>query len=162
MNNTFQKEYDATVEDIYKINIKIATGEEILFKIYDTAGEEDYINLVDEWIKVADGFLLVYAVNDKESLKVLENKYERIEKNNKGNVPIIVVGNKCDLEDQREITREQGMEFATKIGAKYYETSALTDFNKNCKVIFQTCADMIINNINSEIKKRKKKKCNIY
>ena len=39
------------------------------------------------------------------------------------------------------------MEFANKIGAKYYETSALTDFNKNCKVVFQSCAHMIMNNI---------------
>jgi len=53
------------------------------------------------------------------------------------------------------------MEFASKIGAKYYETSALTDFNKNCKVVFQSCAEMIINNLKPEIE-QKKSCCNIY
>jgi len=127
----------------------------------DTAGEEDYQTMVDEWIKAAEGFLLLFAINDKESFKALEDKYKRIEKNNKEKAPIIVVGNKCDLEDKREISKEQGMEFATKIGAKYYETSALTDFNKNCKVVFQSCAHMIINNLKPEIE-QKKSCCNIY
>ena len=127
----------------------------------DTAEEEDYQIMLDEWIKVADGFLLVFAINDIESFKVLKDDYNRIVKNNKEKAPIIVVGNKCELEDQRQITSEQGMEFATKIGAKYYETSYLTDFNNNCKVVFQSGAHMIINNLNSEAQK-KKDCCNIY
>ena len=127
----------------------------------DTAGEEDYQTMVDEWIKAAEGFLLLFAINDKESFKALEDKYKRIVNNNKQKAPIIVVGNKCDLEDKRQITKEQGMEFANKIGAKYYETSALTDFNKNCKVVFQSCAYKIINNLKPEIEPNKTC-CNIY
>ena len=46
----------------------------------DTAGEEDYQTMVDEWIKAAEGFLLLFAINDKESFKALEDKYKRIEK----------------------------------------------------------------------------------
>ena len=150
------------MEDSYSINIKTANGEEKLFKILDTAGEEDYQTMVDEWIKAAEGFLLLFAINDTESFKALEDKYNRILKNNKEKAPIIVVGNKCDLEDKRQISREQGMEFATKIGAKYYETSALTDFNNNCKVVFQSCAHMIMNNLNSEIKQKSGSCCIIY
>ena len=58
MHNTFPNYHAPTVEDIYKINKKTATGEEKLFKILDTTGEDDYINLVDQWVKAADGFLL--------------------------------------------------------------------------------------------------------
>ena len=111
----------------------------------DTAGEEDYQTMVDEWIKAANGFLLLFAINDKESFDALKDKVDRIKKNNKENLPIVVVGNKCDLEDKRQIDKQQGMDYAKSIGAKYYETSALTDANGNCKVVFQQCAHMILN-----------------
>ena len=111
----------------------------------DTAGEEDYQTMVDEWIKAANGFLLLFAINDKESFDALKDKVDRIKKNNKENLPIVVVGNKCDLEDKRQIDKQQAMDYAKSIKAKYYETSALTDANGNCKVVFQQCAHMILN-----------------
>ena len=118
--------------------------------------------MIDEWIKTADGFLLQFAINDKESLNVLKVKMKRIKKNNKENLPIILVGNKCDLEDKREISKEKALEYAKTIGAKYYETSALTDSNGNCKVVFQQCAHMIINQINSDVKGGPCPFCNIW
>ena len=50
----------------------MSSGEERNFKILDTAGEDDFQKMIDEWIKVADGFLLVYAINDKESFEALK------------------------------------------------------------------------------------------
>ena len=108
--------------------------------------------MIDEWIKTADGFLLLFAINDKESFEVLKGKIKRIKKNNKDKLPIILVGNKCDLENKREVDKKDAIEFAKSIGAKYYETSALTDENKNVKVVFQQCAHMIINSIHLESK----------
>jgi small GTP-binding protein len=163
VNNMCPKEHDATVEDSYSVHITTATGEERQFKILDTAGEEDYQTMVDEWIKVADGFLLLFAINDKESFDILKIKMERIKKNNKEKVPIILVGNKCDLEDKREIATQQGIEYAKNIGAKYYETSALTDSNGNCKVVFQQCAHLILNGLNQiENPKPSCPLCNIW
>ena len=56
----------------------------------------------DEWIKLANGFLLLFAINDKESFEAMKEKVKRIKKNNKGDLPIVLVGNKCDLESKRE------------------------------------------------------------
>ena len=68
------KEHDPTVEDSYSIRITTNKGEEREFKILDTAGEEDYQTMMDEWIKKADGFLLLFAINDKETFDALKEK----------------------------------------------------------------------------------------
>jgi len=152
IKNTCPQDHDPTVEDSYKTQIKTSTGEERQFKILDTAGEDDYQTMIDEWIKSANGFLLVFAINDKESFDALKGKVNRISKNHKENLPIVLVGNKCDLESKREVDKQLGMDYARSIGAKYYETSALTNANGNCQVVFQQCAHMIVTKYNSEVK----------
>jgi GTPase KRas protein len=142
--------------------ITTSKGEERKFRILDTAGEEDYQTMMDEWIKAADGFILLFAINDKESFDALKEKISRIKKNNKEKAPLILVGNKCDLEDKRQIDKQQGMDFAKLIGAKYYETSALTDANGNCKIVFQQCAHLILNNINPEEYSKSSCPCTIF
>ena len=141
------------MEDSYTTQIKASDGEERQFKILDTAGEDDYQTMIDEWIKSADGFLLVFAINDKETFEAINAKVIRIKKNNKSNLPIILVGNKCDLESKREVDKQVALDYAKSIGAKYYETSALTDQNGNVRVVFQQCAHSIISKFNSESKK---------
>ena len=145
-------DHDPTVEDSYTTQIKTYTGEERQFKILDTAGEDDYQTMIDEWIKAANGFLLLFAINDKESFEALKAKVVRIKKNNKGDLPIILVGNKSDLESSREVEKQSAVDYAKTIGAKYYETSALNDRNGNVKIVFQQCAHLIVSKFNSESK----------
>jgi len=106
--------------------------------------------MIDEWIKAGDGFLLLFAINDKESFDTVKKKFEKLKKNNKETSPIILVGNKCDLEDKREVDKDTAMDYAKSIKAKYYETSALTDENGNCKVVFQQCGHLILKNIDAQ------------
>ena len=81
IKNTCPGEHDPTVEDYYSTQIKMPSGEERIFKILDTAGEDDYQTMIDEWIKTANGFLLVFAINDKDSFEALKVKLKRINKN---------------------------------------------------------------------------------
>ena len=99
--------------------------------------------MLDQWIKVASGFILVFAVNDEESFEDIKIRLKRIEKNEVNKLPIILVGNKCDLVDKRTISETQGIELANSFGGKYYETSALNDLNGNIKVVFSEIAKMI-------------------
>ena len=144
VKNECPKDHDPTVEDTYTVRLDTKNGETKEFKLLDTAGEEDYQNMLDQWITSADGFILVFAINDLETFEALPAKVRRIEKNERGKLPKILVGNKCDLQDERKVTVEQAKAYADSIKAKYYETSALTDANKNVKKVFEECANMII------------------
>ena len=133
------------------------------FKILDTAGEEDYQNMLDQWISLASGFILVFSIVDRETFKALEPKLRRIEKNDAIKLPIVLVGNKYDLKEERKVTIQQAEEFAKSINAKYYETSALNDENGNVKIVFQECANMILGyNSGKDDDNRKCFKCSIF
>ena len=96
----------------------------------DTAGEEDYQNMMDMWISFGDGFLLVFAINDKESFELLKGKYQRVIKGKHGNkCPMLLVGNKQDLEKERQVLYKDAKALADSWGIEYIETSAKTNFN---------------------------------
>ncbi len=95
----------------------------------DTAGQDDYQTMLDSWISYADGFLLIYSIDDKESIEAVKGKYERIIKNKRGQNPqIIVVGNKCDLVDKRKVDKAQVEQMCKEWGIKCLEASALVSY----------------------------------
>ncbi len=86
---------------------------------------------MDGWINFGDGFLLVFALNDKESWEFLVQRRDRILKMKKGeNSPIVVVGNKRDLERERVFTSEEIERYTKEWGCPYIETSATVSFYK--------------------------------
>ena len=115
--------------------------------------------MMDMWISFGEGFLLVFALNDRESFELLKGKYERVMKGKHGiKCPIILVGNKQDLDKERKITQEEGKQLAQQWNIDYIETSAKTNFN--CKEAFEKLACKIV-----EMKKNdggKKTCCNIF
>lgn len=103
------------------------------------------------WINYAEGFLLVFAINDKESFNSLKSKYERIIKLKGNTCPVIVVGNKSDLESAREVQAAEAKELAASWNSEYVETSALKEIN--CKTPFV--------NLSTKVVKEKKKNKNL-
>ncbi len=128
INYNTPKIHDPTIEDKYKTVVEI-DGTSCEIDILDTAGQDDYQNLLDSWINFAQGFLLVYAINDKESIVRLEKLRDRILKIKRGNVPIVIVGNKCDLQEERVISESEAKDLAKLWGAEYIETSAEVIYN---------------------------------
>ena len=96
------------------------------FKIYDTAGQERYKSISINYIKLGDGFLLVFAVDKRETFEKLEewvqNIYDSVPVEEK---VIFLVGNKIDSPD-RVVTKEEAEAYAKKKNYTYYETSAKT------------------------------------
>jgi len=128
INDKFPTEHDTTIEDQYKINLTIE-GIACRLEILDTAGQDDYQSMLDSWISYADGFLLIYSIDDKESLEAIKSKYDRIMKNKKGQDPqIIVIGNKCDLpENKRRIEKSAVETLCKEWNIKCLEASALVN-----------------------------------
>ena len=94
---------------------------------------------MDMWISFGEGFLLVFAINDKESFNLLKGKHDRVLKGKHGvKCPILLVGNKQDLENERQVTYSEAKAQADSWGIEYIETSAKTNFN--CKEAFEKLA----------------------
>ena len=102
---------------------------EYTFKIFDTAGQERYQKVVaDTTIKIADGFLMVFSVDKAETLKKINYWLNFIDEHtNLKEKALLLVGNKIDLPN-REVTNEEGFNFAKERNMKYFETSAKTGF----------------------------------
>ena len=104
--------------------------------------------MLDTWISFGEGFVLVYSIDQKDSFDVLKDRYQRIKRNkDEDKVPVIIVGNKCDLEDKRKVSQEEAQNYAKSEKIQWIEASALK--NINVKEVFTAVA--------SEIVKKKKK-----
>ena len=91
----------------YVIHKAIIDGKQILFKIYDIIGKESYNSISSSILKMADGFLLVFSVDNKKTLEKISNWIENIEENvNINEKVLILVGNKIDA-GEREVTNEK-------------------------------------------------------
>lgn len=125
----FIDEYDPTIEDSYRKNCMI-DGEEVVLDVLDTAGQEEYFAMREQYMRTGEGFLLVYAINSRNSLEELSSFYEQIIRvKDDEHVPLVIVGNKCDLELERQVSYEEGFNLAKKFGAKFLETSAKQRIN---------------------------------
>jgi len=129
INNKFPTEHDTTIEDSYSIPAKI-DDIQCQLEILDTAGQDDYQTMLDTWINSADGFILVYSIDNKESFESTKSRYDRILKLKAGqNISIIIAGNKCDLEEKRQVSREEVEKFCKNHKISFLETSALKIIN---------------------------------
>ena len=122
----FNEDQLATVGVENFIDTAIFEGKEYKFKIFDTAGQERYNSVATSVYKAVDGYLLVFAVDKKKTLEKISNWINSLEENvNLKEKVLILVGNKCDKE-KREVSKEDGIEYAKSFNIKYFETSAKT------------------------------------
>ena len=161
INDKFPTEHDTTIEDQYTISTVI-DDTDVKLEIIDTAGQDDYQSMLDTWINSADGFLLVYAIDDKESFDSTRMRYERIVKL-KHDTPfsVVIVGNKCDLEDKRKVSREEAEKYCAGLHVDFLEASALNKIN--VKETFLVAAKNLLKakfpEKYSEMKEEGKKRC---
>jgi small GTP-binding protein len=104
----FVDEYDPTIEDTYRK--KCAIDEEVaLLDVHDTAGQEEYAAMREQYMRTGEGFLLVYSITDRQSFEeILTFEQQILSVKDKDYFPIIVVGNKCELEGERVVSRQEG------------------------------------------------------
>ena len=124
----FVEEYDPTIGEDHRRKQTEVDGQQYNLDIFDTYGDlEEYPAMRDQYIRIAHGFLLVYSIDDLDSFNKINDHYNNVVtvKNlERKDIPIVLVGAKCDLEDSREVTREQGEELARQLNCPFFETSA--------------------------------------
>jgi GTPase KRas protein len=132
IQNHFIIEYDPTIEDSYRKQVTI-DDETVLLDILDTAGQEEFSAMRDQYMRTGKGFLVVYDVTSRTSFEEVPNFREQIyrvkDKDFSSKIPIVLIGNKCDLEENRQVTTAEGSELAKSWGAPFRETSAKARIN---------------------------------
>jgi len=142
INGTFVQKYDPTIEDSYRKQVEI-DGKACILDIMDTAGQEEYSALRDQYMKSGDGFVLVYSITSQFSFEYTNKLRQSIfrTKDEQQDIPIMLVGNKCDLEADRAISLEDGQKLADQWGTGFVEASAKV--NKNVSHIFYELVRMV-------------------
>ena len=139
--------------------IKLVTGEDITFNIYDTAGQEKFRAIAKIFYKDTRVVILVYDIANKKSFEEMKNYwYEQVKDIPTKNLILAIAGNKCDLYEERQVENEEGEEFAKSINAIFVETSAKND--SGIDELFENIGYKIIDphfNFYDEKEKKKKK-----
>ena len=167
--------------DIQTKYIKTEDGKKYRCNFFDTAGEEKYRSISVSHFKNADGVILMYDITNKKTYNDITQWIKDIREYKGEEFPMILIGNKCDLEDERAVTFEQGKELANNYGFEFMETSnkdgtnieeaGISIINKVIKIkeIEEKEAalkkEKIENDkikLQKENKKKKKKKCFFY
>ena len=129
VQGVFVEKYDPTIEDSYRKNIEV-DGLQCLLEILDTAGTEQFTAMRDLYMKDGQGFVLVYSIVAKSTFTDLNDIRDQIVRvKDTDDFPSILVGNKCDLEEQRVVSKGESQELASKWKCSNMEASAKTSTN---------------------------------
>eukprot|EP01124_Arcella_intermedia_P002199 TRINITY_DN11204_c0_g1_i3.p1 TRINITY_DN11204_c0_g1~~TRINITY_DN11204_c0_g1_i3.p1 ORF type:complete len:191 (+),score=30.03 TRINITY_DN11204_c0_g1_i3:26-598(+) len=163
VQNHFIIEYDPTIEDSYRKQVAI-DGETCILDILDTAGQEQYSAMRDMYMRGGQGFVLAYSITSRLSFGEVSGVFhdQILRAKDADQVPMVLVGNKSDLEAQREVSQEEGERLAKQWGIPFFESSALT--RTNVDEVFFSVVREIRKQTNWKPKKdarKQKKRCAI-
>ncbi|CAM9311638.1 unnamed protein product [Lampetra planeri] len=107
MYDEFVEDYEPTKADSYRKKV-VLDGEEVQIDILDTAGQEDYAAIRDNYFRSGEGFLCVFSITELESFAATVDFREQILRVKEDeNVPFLLVGNKSDLDDRRQVSADE-------------------------------------------------------
>jgi len=125
--------FNATFISTIGIDFKIRTieldGKKIKLQIWDTAGQERFRTITTAYYRGAMGIMLVYDITNEKSFDNIKNWIRNIEEHASADVEKMILGNKCDMNDRRQVSKERGEQLAIEYGIKFMETSAKASIN---------------------------------
>ena len=145
IKNNFNPKYEVTIGvEFGEKNIEIE--DKILrIQIWDTCGQEQFKSITRAYYKNCVCAIIVYDITSRDSFNEVKNWIDDCINYSPKTVLMALIGNKCDLKDNRIISTEEGQELADKYGILFYETSALD--GTNIKEIFKETGEQIYKNI---------------
>eukprot|EP00899_Mesostigma_viride_P009616 jgi/Mesvir1/18656/Mv17156-RA.1 len=126
---SFSTSFITTIGIDFKIRTVELDGKRIKLQIWDTAGQERFRTITTAYYRGAMGILLVYDVTDESSFNNVRSWIRNIEQHASDSVNKILVGNKCDMEDKRQVPTSRGQALADEFGIQFFETSAKSNIN---------------------------------
>jgi len=165
MYDEFVEDYEPTKADSYRKKV-VLDGEEVQIDILDTAGQEDYAAIRDNYFRSGEGFLCVFSITEEDSFQATQEFREQILRvKGDSNIPFILVGNKADLSNSRQVQLSTANNKATEWQVPYVETSAKTRENVD-KVFYDLMREIRSRKVSDDsqgqtgkAKTGKKKKC---
>jgi Ras-related protein Rab-1A len=125
----FNDSYISTIGVDFKIQTIQLDNKIIKLQIWDTAGQDRFKTITTSYYRGSHGIVIVYDITDKESFLNVHNWLEEINKYASYKVKILLVGNKCDLEKERQVSIQEGQELANKLNIPFIEASAKDSTN---------------------------------
>ena len=123
--------YLTTVGMDFQDKIIEIEDKKVRLQVWDTAGQERFRNVTKSYFQSSHGLLVVYDITDKESFEKINFWIENIKNNAPEKAKLILVGNKCDLANERKVTIEDGENKARNYNIKFFESSAKDGTNVN-------------------------------
>ena len=151
--NKFRPSLSTVGIDMRNKKIELENGKKVNVRFYDTSGQERYHSLSANFIKKADGIILMYDITNRNSYDTISRWWDNILEHKERDFPVVLVGNKCDLEDERKVTKEEGEDIAKKYNVKFYEASNKDGIN--VEESFKELINIILSRMPDAIKKAK-------
>ena len=145
----FEPLHDLTIGVEFGARMVPIDGKNVKLQIWDTAGQESFRSITRSYYRGACGALLVYDVTRRETFSHLQTWLEDAKANSNTAISIMLIGNKCDLESKRQVSKEEGEKFAEENGLVFMETSAKTAMNVD--EAFLRTANMIYQNVQNDV-----------
>ncbi|GLT33725.1 hypothetical protein SLA2020_082890 [Shorea laevis] len=146
--NEFSLDSKATIGVEFQTRTLVIEHKSVKAQIWDTAGQERYRAVTSAYYRGAVGAMLVYDITKPQTFEHIPRWLEELRGHADKNIVIILIGNKCDLENQRAVPTEDAKEFAEKEGLFFLETSALEA--TNVETAFLTVLTEIFNIVNKK------------
>ncbi|XP_076438989.1 ras-related protein Rab-8A-like [Babylonia areolata] len=127
--DAFNSTFISTIGIDFKIRTIELDGKKIKLQIWDTAGQERFRTITTAYYRGAMGIMLVYDITNEKSFDNIRNWIRNIEEHASKDVEKMVLGNKCDMNDRRQVSKERGEQLAIEHGIKFMETSAKASVN---------------------------------
>lgn len=147
-NNKFNDNHGITIGIDIGIKSVNVNNKQVRIQIWDTAGQEIFKSIIHAYYKGVRCVLLVYSVTNASSFKSLDNWLTEV-KQLVDDPYIILIGNKADIDTDRQVSIAEGKQFATKNNMEFFETSAKNQINIDN--VFIESATNILNLIDKKI-----------
>ncbi|KAM3869758.1 ras-related protein Rab-8B [Diretmus argenteus] len=127
--DAFNTTFISTIGIDFKIRTIELNGKRVKLQIWDTAGQERFRTITTAYYRGAMGIMLVYDICNEKSFENIKNWIRNIEEHASSDVEKMILGNKCDMTDRRQVSKDRGEKLAIDYGVKFLETSAKSSVN---------------------------------